>query len=218
MSYESDTLRTINRNDILQEILYCKIPVESVRSRIKLHQGEDTIGLRLKGELIYTTIFGKITSVVNEYVPVNVPIPPVLNVNRIDYLGRDDGGYDLMFSLTLINQNPRELQMNDISYSVVAKDIQMTGALDNITIAALDSTQILAPVHMDLSNRFALITRIILDKDEMAYSFTLNGTIASLTKIVDEDAPVTISKSGSMELYNEDDHNRPKIHFRRKNR
>jgi len=218
MSYVSDTLRTINRNDILNEILYCKIPVESVRRRILLHQGEDTIGLRLKGELIYTTVFGELISEVNEQIPVNVPIPPTMEVRRIDYMGREDGGYNLMFHLTLINQNPRELQMDDISYSVTAKDIKMEGYLDNITIDARDSTLILAPVHMDLSNRFALITRIILDKDEMDYSFALEGTIVSLTRIVDEDAPVTITSSGHMELYNEDEHNRPKINFRKKHR
>jgi hypothetical protein len=216
--HESDTLHTINRNDFLKEILYCKIPVENVVERIRLHQGEDTIRLRLKGELVYTTVFGQLVTEVDQYVPVNVPIPPTLDVRRIDYLGKDDGGYDLMFHLTLTNRNPRAMEMKEISYGIVSKDIKMDGYLDNITIAALDSTEILAPAHMNVTNRVGLIAKILLDKDEIDYSFALKGTIVSLTKIVDDDAPVTISKTGHMELYHEDNDNRPKIKFWKKHR
>lgn len=217
LSYQNDTLKKLARNEIKTEELYCTLPLTKIMGQIREHQGEDSVGLRMEGVFVYSTIFGEMTSSVTQRLPVKVPIPPQLFVRQIEYMGKHDGGYDLLYHITLWNENPRTLELENISYTLQSEDkLNMEGSIDNIAIEALDSTLLVLPVHLKVTNKFGLITRIILDKDDMNYSFVLKGTITSFTDIVKEDVPVVITRYGILELYNKDKVNRPKITFRKK--
>ncbi len=217
LSYKNDSLKTLGRNQLKTEELYCTLPLAKIMGQIREHQGEDSVGLRLEGVFVYSTIFGEMTTEITERLPVRVPIPPQLFIRQIEYVGKEDGEYDLLYHLTLWNQNPRVLQMENLSYHLQGGDnLNMDGTVDNITIDALDSTMLVVPVHLVVTNKFGVITRIILDRDEMNYSFVLKGTITSFTDIVKKDVPVVITKYGRLELYNEDKINRPKFSFRKK--
>jgi hypothetical protein len=219
LSYVNDTLMTLERYQVKRQELYCTIPLKQVMQRIRDHQGQDTVGLRLRGELVYSTIFGEMSTTIDKRIPVNVPIPPRLSIRGIEYAGKEDGGYNLLFHLNLKNDNPRELELKDVNYALHGENgIDMYGQLDNITIAAQDSTQLWVPGRLEIDNRFALISQILLDKDMMAYSFVMTGTIESFTGIVKDDVPITVNSYGQMEIYNEDKRDRPKVTFRKKQR
>lgn len=217
LEYNNDTLKKLARNEVKIEELYCTLPLTKIMGQIREHQGEDSVGLRVEGVFVYSTIFGEMTSKITERLPVKVPIPPQMFVRHIEYIGKDNGGYDLLYHLTLWNQNARVLEMENISYHLESEDkLNLDGAIDNVTIDALDSTLLVVPVHLEVTNKLGLITRIILDTDDMKYSFVLKGTIISFTDIVKEDVPVVITRYGTLELYNEDKVNRPKFTFRKK--
>lgn len=219
MSYESDSLKIFDRNEVKREELYCRIPLKTVMERIRDHQGEDTIGLHLRGTLVYSTFLGTMSSEIDREVPVNVPIPPTLFVRGIEFRGMEDGNFNLLFHLTLKNQNPRALEMKNVAYEMQGSNgISLAGEIGSFSIAAEDSTQLDIPGRMKIDNRLSLLTEILLDNDQMEYNFVLRGTIESLTGIAHDDVPVTINKAGTMEVYNEDKRksDRPRFSFRRK--
>jgi hypothetical protein len=222
LTYDDDTLHVLQRNQVKKEELFFAIPITAIREQIRLHQGEDTVGLQLRGEIQFSTFLGDMNRSVEQVVPVNVPIPPKLTVRSIEYTGRTDkGDYNLMFHLTLKNYNPRALDMRDLTYELHGDNgIDLRGQLDGVSIAAEDSTRLDVPAVLQVDNRFAVIKDILLDNDQMAYSFVLTGTIESLTGVDARDVPVTVSAVGQMELYNEDKdkRDRPKVARRKKQR
>ncbi len=218
-SYKSDTLRILERNQVLKEQLYCKIPFKDVLKKIREHQGQDTIGLHLKGVLVFSTFLGESSTVIDKVIPVNVPIPPQVHVRGIEYLGREDGDYNLMFSLTLKNENAREIELEDVNYQLHAgTNIDLTGHLNDISIAARDSTQLKVPAVMHIGSGLKVISQIIFDNDRMPYSFVMTGTIVTLTGMVHEDVPMKVTSTGQLELYNENKKEKTKFTFRKKNR
>lgn len=222
LEYQDDTLHVLQRNEVKKEQLFFALPISTLRERIQFHQGKDSVGLHLKGEIHFSTFLGDMSRTIDQVVPVNVPIPPKLTMRGIEYTGRTDkGDYNLLFHLMLKNYNPRALEMRDLVYELHGDNgVNLRGQLSSVSIAAEDSTRIDVPAVLIVDNRFSLISDILLDKDQMAYSFVLTGTIESLTGIDARDVPVTISASGQMELYNEnkDKRDRPKVDFRRRRR
>lgn len=222
LEYQDDTLHVLQRNEVKKEQLFFAIPISKVREQIQLHQGEDSVGLHLKGEIHFSTFLGDMSRTIDQVVPVNVPIPPKLTMRGIEYTGRTDkGDYKLLFHLMLKNYNPRALDMRDLVYELQGNNgVNLRGQLNAVSIAAEDSTRIDVPAVLIVDNRFSLISDILLDKDQMAYSFVLTGTIESLTGIDARDVPVTISTNGQMELYNEnkDKRDRPKVALRKRRR
>jgi hypothetical protein len=219
LCYESDTLQTLERNEARTEEVYCKIPFKEVMERIRQHQGEDTVRLRMKGVLVYSTFLGESSTIIDREIPINVPIPPRISVRGIEYAGREDGDYNLVFALTLKNDNPRMMDLEFVKYELHAgTNIDLNGHLDNISIAALDSTELRVPAVLHLGSGFSIISQIILDRDKMPYSFVMTGTIVTFTGIVQQDVPMTVKQNGQLELYNEDKRDRAKITFRKKQR
>lgn len=221
LSYVNDTMKVLARNQVKKEDLYCTIPFRKVLQRIREHQGQDTVGLVLKGELVYSTFLGEMSTVVERRIPVQVPIPPRLAISGIQYNGKTDGFYNLLFDLSIKNENAREMDLKDLSYDLRGGDyIHLFGKLQNVVIAAKDSTRIRVPALMQVDHQFALISKILLDKDKMPYSFVMKGTIQSFTGIVKNDVPITVTSFGQMELYNEEKKkaDRPKITLRKKRR
>lgn len=222
LTYENDTLHILERFQVKKQELFFIIPIKAVQAQIRSHQGEDSVGLHLKGDIYFSTILGDMSRTIDQVIPVNVPIPPKLTVQSIDYTGRtDDGNYNLLFHLMLKNLNPRALDMRDLTYDLQGTNgINLHGELGSVSIAAEDSTRIDVPAVLQIDNRLSVISDILLDKDVMAYSFVLTGTIESLTGMEAKDVPVTVTAFGQMELYNEnkDKRDRPKVEFRKRKR
>lgn len=219
LSYVSDTVRTFERNEARTEALYCKIPFKEVLEKIREHQGQDTVGLHLSGVLVFSTFLGESSRVIDRVIPVNIPIPPRVHVRGIEYSGKEDGDYNLMFSLTIKNDNAREIELEDVKYELHAgTNLDLYGQLGDISIAPQDSTQLKIPAVLQVGSGFKVISQILLDRDEMPYSFVMTGTIVTFTGIVQEDVPMTVKQNGQLELYNEDKRDRTKITFRKKQR
>ncbi len=197
-----DTTRVLKRSQAKTEKFRFVIPVSDIVTGILKHQGEDSVSIHIVGKIVYTTIFGQITSDIDRVVTVKVPIPPTLIVRQVDFLGQKEGVFNLLLHTTLVNRNERELEMNDVSYYATGDDIlELKGFLPNISIAALDSTRIVIPVSMTLKKKMGLVSRIILDKDIVAYNFVMNGTISSLTGLADEDMKLSVHTTGYIELF-----------------
>lgn len=219
MSYESDSIITFKRNELKTQVLYCTIPLMDVIERIREHQGKDSVGLHIRGVFEYTTFLGGSSSVVDHEMQVIVPIPPEIFIRRISYLGKENGVYNLEFDLTLKNDNARMLNMRDVTYELYAgNSIAVNGSIPSMSIAALDSTQIKVPASMKVDGHFGVISKIILDRDEMPYSFVMKGTIVSFTGVIDQDVSITVSATGQLELYNENRIDRPEFTVRKKHR
>ncbi|HTF05323.1 MAG TPA: hypothetical protein VK826_14940 [Bacteroidia bacterium] len=218
MTYASDSSKVLSRNQFKVEELYLTIPLQRVIQRIKDHQGQDSVKLKFTGEFTYSTIFGDLERTLDEVISVKVPIPPKLYIRQVEYIGRDDGVYDLVLHAMLHNQNARELEMKNVAYEMFGENlIAMHGFLSSIVIAAQDSTAVNIPVKMEVNHELGIISRIVFDNDVIDYSFVMKGVVVSFTDVVDEDVPVTISSYGHVELYDKDRKNRPKF-TRRKNK
>ena len=218
LNYSNDSIKTIERDEFKIETLYLTLPLEKIMARIREHQGEDSTALTIRGQITFESFFGERTEPVNRIYYIRVPIPPKLYVRQVDYLGRnDDKIHKLMMHMTLVNLNPRRLDMSDVTWGIYGEDLlSMNGFMDDIHVAALDSTVIRVPVNLELLNKAGLISRIVLDNDMVDYSFALNGTIEALTGVVTRDVPVTIHTYGRVELYDRKRENGPKINFKRK--
>lgn len=218
LNYSNDSIKTIGRDESKIETLYLTLPLEKIMARIREHQGEDSTALTIRGQITFESFFGERTEPISKVYYIRVPIPPRLSVRQVDYLGRDDNKiHKLMMYLTLVNLNPRRLDMRDVSWQIYGEDLlTMKGFMGDIQVPALDSTVIKVPVNLELLNKAGLISRIVLDNDMVDYSFALQGTIEALTGVVTHDVPVTIHSYGRVELYNRKRENGPKINFKRK--
>jgi hypothetical protein len=219
LEYSNDSIKTIERGEFKTEVLYLTLPLSKIMASIREHQGEDSIALSIKGEVTFESFFGERTQPVNVVYYVRIPVPPRLHVRQIDYLGRKEKRvHELLMHMTIVNLNPRSLDMKDVSWTLSGEDlISMNGFMGDIKVAAMDSTVLQVPVNLKLVNRAGLISRIILDKDMVDYSFVLRGTIEELTDVVDNrEVPVTVHSYGRVELYNPDRENGPKINIKKK--
>ena len=216
-SHKSDTVRILKRSDTKEEQLFCRISLRSVVDRIQEHQGEDSVRLIVNGMLKVKSVLGEEEIPVRQTIPVVVPVPPKLYVRQIDYLGKDEVGFNLQFHLTLINYNSKELRMNSITYEFHSdNELNLVGSLDSINIKSSDSTQLVIPAHLKIGERLQLIRDVIMDEDQMNYSFGMKGNIASFTDLVDRDVPLSVTVSGRMELFNEELRQKPKLIWHRK--
>lgn len=203
VSYANDSVRTLHRHEEKAERFFVVLPIKKIMERIRERQGQDSTVIDIRGEIVLNTFAGDITKDITQQVTVKIPTPPEVNLQQVEYLGKENGAHQLMVFLNFINRNERSLRMRDVHYQFTGSDmIAANGYLADLTIPARDSMVLRVPVQVKITDKLKLIGKIITGDHTLDYQVSVQGTIVSLTGIVKEDVPAVFTTAGTVHLRN----------------
>ncbi len=222
--YLDDSSYVLEKNERKTFSIEFDFPLKEALERIRNLQDRDSTMIAVRGWIDLETAVGEVRMPVVQDFPVEVPIPPQIQVHEIEYVpgGKDDNKsapgkfYNFRVKVSVINLNRKKFEFKDVSYDFYAGElIESHGRLEDILIDALDSTYMTLPLQVEVEQRAKLLYQVITNKDRVNYTIMMRGTIVSLGGF-DQEISATFRNDGMVELYNPERKKIP-ITIRRKN-
>lgn len=227
VNYLDDSTYVLGKNERKTFFLEFDFPLKEALERIRNLKDHDSTMIAVRGWIDLETIVGDIRMPVVQDFPIEVPVPPLIQVHEIEYLPgaekgnkelKDDPGklYNFRVKASVINLNKKKFEFKDISYDFYAGElIESHGRLQDIAVDALDSMYFDIPLQLKVEHRAKLLYQVLTNNDVMSYTIMMRGTIVSLGGL-DQEIAATFRNSGTVELYNPERKKIP-ITIRKKN-
>lgn len=174
--------------------------VKRFATRIKELQERDSADIKSDVRMVYNTIFGHASVTHNKTKRIGMLRPPVIEVGKIEYLGRDKKVLRLLVNLTVTNRSPRLVQIKNLSYRIKVSDLFVAEGRVNKTINAVPHVPVhqALPVEVELKRPLKTAYLMLTDQDLLPYDLDVS-LLFSASESVDE-TYITVTKSGKMEL------------------
>jgi LEA14-like dessication related protein len=170
-------------------------------NNIRRLQAQDSVGILLHGRVVYSTIFGRLSLPIKKEIIIEVPIPPKLEVEKLEYNNREKKVFHFNARINLINEGKLDLRLSAIHYTLVVKDNFTAMGHDDkeIHLSAHSKQLVNLPVNAQFEHPLKTGLKILTDNDQVNYDLKIKALIG-MDKINQKKTEIEIKKSGVMEL------------------
>lgn len=177
------------------------LPFKRLMKKIKSLQGEDSTNIKIDVRMVYATIFGHTSLPYTKTIRIAVPHPPKFEIEKIEYVSRDKKTIQLLAHVTMHNYGNIDLNVSDIKYNMVVKDVFKAegGEKRNISIKPKSNISVKLPISVEFESYLKTLGLIITNNDKVNYHLTVTGMLQN-DKVGDKKTPIQIEKDGILEL------------------
>ena len=198
----------LKKNERDSTILHVKIPNKEVKKRIMSLQKQDSTDISVDATIVYNTIIGKKGLSVRKTHQIEVPIPPEFHVIgvRKEKIRLFKKQVDGTLFLEIENRGKKlNVDISEFHYyiNVGHGEVTADGKLSKKIFIKPQTTEII-PIPGEFKFKTPLVTlgKVLTDNDRLPLYFKLSGYVDS--KKLKKRIPIVVTKSGMVELRNED--------------
>lgn len=179
--------------------------IKKIRNTIKGLQDQDSATLNAKGFAIYETIFGRVKLDFNTDKRIAVPIPPKLEVLKIerDHFNLKDKTLSAEAWIRIINEGKNlDLNLSELEYEISVKNVlHSAGKIpQSVKIKPGSSVVVKIPMKIEIFHPLKTVWKIAMDNDRLPYRLHLVGRIKENISDDGFSAPAEIWATGMLEL------------------
>lgn len=171
-----------------------------IKERQRLNTG-DSVQITFDLRLVYSTWLGQMQLPFKKTVTVAVPEPPEVELQELEYKGRDGSKLNFNVHLNITNKGNLDLSLSDLSYELDVKDhFQVRGKEQKtISLKPHSNTTVVLPVSFAFDNLFKTLIQIATNTDKVNYDLKLKALFQS-SKLKGKKNEIFIEQSGVTEL------------------
>ncbi|MES2681214.1 MAG: LEA type 2 family protein [Bacteroidota bacterium] len=187
------------QEDTLQ--LPLDLPYKRLMKKIQSVQDRDSVDIRIDVRIVYATVFGQTTIPYSKKMRIEVPHPPKLEFEKMEFIKREGKTLYLLAHVKLLNYSNISLNVSDIRYRLVVKDLLTATGTENKEIRVKPATtySLALPIKVELKSIFKTLGLIVTDNDKVKYHLVINAMVQN-DKVGSKKTPLEIEKDGIMEL------------------
>lgn len=177
------------------------LPFKRLSEKIKKLQTQDSVGITYDLRVVYSTWLGKFNLPYKKTVTIAVPVPPKLEIEKLDYKSRDKNVFHFDAHVKIINKGKLDLHLSDLRYNLIVKDhLKAEGKdLQEIHLKPGTETTVVLPISIEFDNVFKTVMSVVTNNDKVNYHLTITA-MARIDKLSTKKTPVEIEKQGVTEL------------------
>jgi LEA14-like dessication related protein len=181
--------------------LFLDLPYKHLLKKIQSVQDRDSVDIRIDVRVVYATFFGQTTLPYTKKMRIEVPHPPKIEFERMEFVTREGKNLFFMAHVKLLNYSKISLNVSEISYRIVVKDLLTASGKENKEIRVKPATvySLALPIKVELKNIFKTLGLIVTDNDKVKYHLVLKAMVQN-DKVGSKKTPIEIEKDGIMEL------------------
>jgi len=188
-----------------------QLPIDFSRKKFKKVldklKGVDSTDLDISCYVIYKTMFGRVKIDYNKAIRISVPIPPQINVVKVERKKFNllDKVLETTVHLEIINKGKNiDLQLKNIQYTLkIDNSLSSEGVVNKtITIKPESTSFVELPINLKINHPVKTIVEILTDNDQTNYMLHLRAEmIEHMTdKSKQNPIPIEVEAEGAMEL------------------
>lgn len=181
--------------------LHIPFPYKRVSQKIRSSQHRDSLPLQVSLRLVYNTVFGKASLPFKKSMAIEVPVPPRIDVEKIEYLGRKGRRVHLNAVLHFHNNGKLQVRVHDLRYEAQAGDALTAKGRhpQAITVAPKKSLRLSLPIEVELKNPAKTLWKVAVNRDQLNYNIKIRAQLSEGDPPT-QAIPVLIEKNGTFEL------------------
>jgi len=178
-----------------------KLPFKRLRAEIEHLQKQDSVGVTFDLRVVYSTWLGKASLPYKKTITIAVPIPPKLEVVKLDYTGRDKKLFRFNAHVKIINKGKLDLRLTDIKYRLIIKDNLEANGKDEQEIHLKPGSEVtvVLPISVKFDNLLKTLVNVVTDNDQVTYHLKIDA-LARIDKLSEETTIIQVEKRGITEL------------------
>jgi LEA14-like dessication related protein len=177
------------------------LPFKRLIANIMKVQHRDSVDIFTAVRIVYATVFGTRSLTHEKTSTIAVPIPPVFELEKLEYVGHDKHKFYFNAHLKMVNRGRIELNVYDLKYTMKSEDLFTASGIGPKFIKVSPHSVIneVLPVTVDVNKILKTVLKIVSNNDKVHYKLKINGYIQN--KGLGEDrSEVEIKKEGTLEL------------------
>lgn len=177
------------------------LPFKRLSREIKNLQKQDSVGITYDLRVVYSTWIGQTDLPFKKTVTIAVPVPPKLEIEKLEYRSRDKNLYHFNAHVKIINKGKLDLHLSDLHYKLVVKENLQAEGKDSgeIHLKPGTETSVVLPITVEFDHVLKTVVSVLTNKDKIAYRLKITG-MARIDKLSTKKTPVEIEKEGVTEL------------------
>ncbi len=182
-------------------LLPIALPYKRLMAEIKKLQSQDSVGINIDVRLVYATIFGRAVLKYKKTINIEVPVPPKLEILKIDYLKHENKTFYFKAHVKIINKGKLDFSLSEIHYNLTVSDQFNVKGFDPQKIEVKSNSEkiVILPMEIKFKSLIKTLWKVVTDKDQFKYHLKVKAML-QINKPSEEKTPVEIEKSGTTEL------------------
>ena len=177
------------------------LPFKRLMKKIKSLQSQDSVNISVGVRVVYATIFGRVSLPYSKIIRIEVPHPPKIEVQRMEYVRRDKKTIHLLVHVIINNRCKLGLNVSDLKYQIEVKDLFKANGNEKkeIKIKPRSNISVALPIKVEFKYIFKTVRLVLSNKDQVNYHLSITGKVQT-DKVSDKKTPFELENDGEMEL------------------
>lgn len=176
------------------------LPFNGLMKEIRSLRKNDSTSISFDLKVIYSTWFGRAVLPYKKTIRISVPVPPKLELEKLEYKSRHKNSIHFEALVKVINEGNIKLHLSEINYHLLVRDNFSAEGNDNrqFDLDPHSVKLVTLPIQLEFKNLLATLFRFATNR-KVHYKVKINAR-ARLDKLSPEGTILHIEKEGITEL------------------
>ncbi len=177
------------------------LPFKRLMKEIKDLQKQDSVQVTYDLRLVYSTWFGKTSLPYKKTIRIAVPIPPKIEIEKLEYKERHKNIFTFNAHVRIINKGKLDLHVSEIRYLLTVKDNFTAKGKEEkeIHLSPGSEQTVVLPIKIEFEHLFKTLINVATDNDQVNYHLKIKA-LAQIDKLSTQKTEIEIEKEGITEL------------------